>query len=276
MEALRDILRISMPERALAAIASYNTGLMLGGGWNPFPAALGSATIVLAYCAGAVYNCIRDREADLINQADPPLGDGRLGIRFAYALMLAYAALSLFAAYLTHPVLAVADIAAIILGIVYSRYTKSILFLSYLTLVTTHLAVPLISGYVVAGAFHPVILFIAGFMLVSEIFSISIKDFKDVEGDRKMGVQTLPVVFSPEVASRITFIGMTFPLILVWFPWYFFKLSLLFLAMTILASSLKMMLGYRLMKNPKRDTAKKVLGYFRYIMIIQIVSWCFI
>jgi len=265
-----------MPDRSFAAVASFNTGMVLAGGWDANAAVMGTITIILTYSAGAVYNCIKDVDGDKINQNDSPLSDMRLGIGAARWIMLAYVCLSFIFAALTSPLMLVSNAIGVVLGIVYSKYTKSILIMSYITLVTTHLVLPVVTGYLIFSGFHPFIMVIAVFFYISEVFSISIKDFKDVEGDRKMGVRTLPVVFSPECASKITFAGMCLPVVLIWFPWFIFKLSIVFLLIALSASAMKIMLGYALMKDPKRDTAKKVLGYFRYIMIIQIFSWCFV
>jgi hypothetical protein len=69
---------------------------------------------------------------------------------------------------------------------------------------------------------------------------------------------------------------MCIPLVLVWFPWIVFKLSAGFLLISLTASALKVALGYMLMIDPKKETAKRILGQFRHIMVIQIVSWCLI
>ena len=44
---------------------------------------------------------------------------------------------------------------------------------------------------------------------------MTLNDFKAIQGDRQMGVRSLPVVVGPEVAAKIACIGMALPQMIV-------------------------------------------------------------
>ncbi|HSB46463.1 MAG TPA: UbiA family prenyltransferase, partial [Candidatus Bilamarchaeum sp.] len=226
-----NIYDIMMPNRAFTAVFSLNAGLLMGGVFDAQSAVLGSLALISTYGCGAVYNNIKDIEADKINSSSRPLASGALSVEFASSLMMLLAVAGIALAYLVSPILAAACLLEAVLGVIYSKYTKAMGILAYATLVTTHMAVPLIAGSLIAGAFGFKAIAIAAFLYITEVLAVSIKDYKDIEGDRKTGLRTLPIIYGPKDAAKLTFLGLCLPLLLVWIPWTAFKLSGTFIGM---------------------------------------------
>jgi len=235
---------------------------------------LGMLMILCTYSSQAIFNNIRDLEGDKVNAPDRPLASGSIKVKHAWMLMGFLIVLGFVLAYLASPFLLVVNTVYITLGLLYSAFTKSKWYLSYSPLVTSHIVVPLASGYLLFGAFDEKILAIIAFIYLTEVLAFSIKDYKDVRGDRLMGMKTLPVVLNPKKAAQITFVGLSLPLMFVWVPWHFLELSSLFLIIYLISGIWRYLSGSRLLKNPSPFVASQILNNFRYMLILQMVGWC--
>lgn len=272
---VHDTFSIMMPNRAVSSCIALAAGLVMGNAFSFELALFGSLMIIATYSSQAVYNNIRDVEGDRINAPHRPLASGSLGIDFAWGL-LGFLTLCGFAfAVVAGPLFLFANIMFISVGYVYSRYTKSMGLLSYATLVSSHFVLPLAVGYLVGNPLDLRILAIAAFIYITEILAISIKDYKDFEGDKATGIKTLPVQIGLENASRLTFIGMLLPLFLSWIPWAVLHLSIMFLVFYLASGLLKIHMGTRLIRNPTPAVAGNILKNYRYALMLQMFAWCF-
>lgn len=269
-----DSLRIMMPNRAFASGMAFVAGMVLSGYVEPVAALFGILMIISTYSSQAVFNNIKDVDGDMVNAPDRPLVNGSLSVQYAWALMGLLIALGFLFAYFTSPFLVLVNIAFIGLGIVYSAFTKARWYLSYPTLTTSHLVVPLLAGYLLFGDLDLRIMVVVSFIYLTEAFIWSIKDYKDVDGDRKTGVLSLPVILSPRKSSVVTFITLSFPLLFAWLPWHLLGLSVIFLILYSLCGAIRAYLGFELMKNHSPETAAEILKNFRYILFIQMIAWC--
>jgi|GEM_PF-4047428 len=270
----RNLMEITMPNRAFSSCISFSAGLILAGHFALETALLGAMAIITTYSSQAIYNNIKDIDGDKVNSSDRPLASGFFSVSDAWILMGILVVLGICLAYLASPVVLIANMFGVVLGIIYSAYTKSRCFLSYITLVSTHLVLPLVTGYLIFKAFDVELLIIILFIYASEVLAISIKDYKDVKGDKEMGMQTLPIVMSPKKAAMVTFTGFCIPLAIVWLPWTFLGLSLLFLAIYLTTGLVRYFLGLMLLRNPSSAVGAEILKKFRYILMLQMLAWC--
>jgi 4-hydroxybenzoate polyprenyltransferase len=272
---IADVISITMPNRSFTACLALVAGMLMAGHFDPVFIVFGVLTCICVYCTYAVFNNICDVEGDKINDPQRPLARGSLSLRFAWTLMATLAVAGVIFSLVVSWVFALSNVLYVFFGVIYSKFTKSMGMLSYMTLVTTHIVTPMMIGYLL---FHPLdakILFAAAFMFVTEIFAFSIKDYKDVEGDRKTGMKTLPVQIGVEEAARITFIGLCLPIAVVWLPWKILDLSNAFLVIYLIAIAIRISFGARLLANPSPDNAKVILNNFRLVLLIQMIAWCF-
>lgn len=273
-ESLGDLLSITMPNRALASIMSFIAGMVLSGMVEPITALCGGLMILCTYCSQAVYNNLVDIEGDRRNAPGRPLARGSMSQAFAIKLMGALILCGFAFAFAASALLVIVNSIYIFIGIIYSSYTKSRWYLSYPTLTTSHLVLPIVSGYLVFGALDARIMAIAAFIYLSEGFVWSIKDYKDVEGDSETGVLSLPVALSARKAAKITFVTLCLPLLFVWIPWHVLGLSTAFLILYLLAGALRCFLGRMLVHNQSPAFADAMLKNFRYVLFLQMIAWC--
>ncbi|APX14160.1 chlorophyll synthase ChlG [Tateyamaria omphalii] len=161
-----------------------------------------------------------DRHVDAINEPDRPIPSGRIPGRWGLWIALAMSALSLFVGWQLGPWGFAATIAGVLAAWAYSaepvRLKRSgwwgpgLVGLSYETL-------PWITGAAVlaAGAPRWEVLLVALLYGLGAHGIMTLNDFKALEGDRQMGVNSLPVTLGPRRAAQVACIVMAVPQALV-------------------------------------------------------------
>ena len=148
-----------------------------------------------------------DRHVDAINEPDRPIPSGRIPGRWGLWIALAMSALSLFVGWFLGPWGFGATILGVLAAWAYSaeplRMKRSgwwgpgLVGLSYESL-------PWFTGAVVLSAGAPSwqIVVIALLYGIGAHGIMTLNDFKALEGDRQMGVNSLPVTLGPERAAK--------------------------------------------------------------------------
>jgi chlorophyll synthase len=168
-----------------------------------------------------------DRHVDAINEPNRPIPSGRIPGRWGLWIALAMSALSLMVGALLGPWGFAATVAGVLAAWAYSvepvRLKRSgwwgpgLVGLSYETL-------PWLTGAAILSAGAPSweIVAIATLYGIGAHGIMTLNDFKALEGDRQMGVNSLPVTLGPERAARLACWIMALPqiaVILLLFHW---------------------------------------------------------
>ncbi|MEM9583946.1 MAG: chlorophyll synthase ChlG [Pseudomonadota bacterium] len=161
-----------------------------------------------------------DRHVDAINEPDRPIPSGRIPGRWGLWIALAMSALSLFVGYQLGPWGFGATIVGVLAAWAYSaepvRLKRSgwwgpgLVGLSYESL-------PWFTGAAVLAAGAPSwpVITIALIYGIGAHGIMTLNDFKALEGDTKMGVNSLPVTLGPERAARVACWIMAVPQVVV-------------------------------------------------------------
>ena len=161
-----------------------------------------------------------DRHVDAINEPDRPIPSGRIPGRWGLWIALAMSALSLFVGWQLGPWGFAATILGVLAAWAYSvepiRLKRSgwwgpgLVGLSYETL-------PWITGAAVLSAGAPAtpVLIVALLYGLGAHGIMTLNDFKALEGDRQMGVNSLPVTLGPKRAAQVACLVMTVPQVIV-------------------------------------------------------------
>ncbi len=174
---------------------------------DPTTLTLGMITGMAINAAIMIINDIADIEIDRINRPNRPLvrGDITVGAAKTYALgFLAIGILTSGATGLTTLIIATAFA---LLGIIYNYYLKGLPLIGNLA-VSGSVAIPFIYGALLTGDPVPninvVLLSIAAFTV--NTYREIIKDIADIEGDKHVGLKTLPIVTSPRTSYIISIV----------------------------------------------------------------------
>lgn len=157
-----------------------------------------------------------DRHVDAVNEPDRPIPSGRIPGRWGLRIALAMSVLSLLVGALLGPWGFAATVLGVLAAWAYSvepvRLKRSgwwgpgLVGLSYETL-------PWITGAVVLSAGAPDwrIIIVAVLYGLGAHGIMTLNDFKALEGDRQMGVNSLPVTLGPDNAAKVACAIMAIP-----------------------------------------------------------------
>jgi len=152
-----------------------------------------------------------DRDLDQINEPDRPIPGGAISLRSATVLIAIWSALSVIAGYLIHPLIGFYVVIGIINAHLYSANPiklKKRLWAGNIIVAVSYLIIPWVAGEI---AYNPELtlesllpsLVVAATYTVASTGTMTINDFKSVDGDRLAGVRTLPAVFGEKNAALI-------------------------------------------------------------------------
>jgi geranylgeranylglycerol-phosphate geranylgeranyltransferase len=208
------------------------------------PLLLAALSAALVTGAGNAFNDAIDIDIDRINRPDRPLPAGRLTRRTAFVETLLLGLAGLLLAALISPFhLAVAG-GVIGLLITYSIYLKN-------SVLWGNIAI----GIVAAAAFPYGALAVAetgrswipaGFALLFHLGREIVKDIEDVEGDRSLGLRTLPLRWGCRTAARVAYVIYLFLIIFTLLPWIAGIYGSLYLGAVLLVDLLLLFALFRL------------------------------
>lgn len=201
------------------ACGVISSGVSIEGRWLVvFAGVLLAGPLICA--ASQACNDWYDRHVDAINEPNRPIPSGRIPGRWGLYIAIAWTVLSLLVATTLGVWGFTAAVVGLVLAWIYSAppirlkkngwWGNSAVALSYEGL-------PWFTGAAVMAAALPD----WRIMLLAVIYSIgahgimTLNDFKSVEGDRQMGVDSLPVLIGVENAARLACIVMAVPQVIV-------------------------------------------------------------
>ena len=197
-----------------------------------------------------------DRHVDAINEPGRPIPSGRIPGRWGLYIALGWTALSLAVATTLGPWGLGAAIFGLTLAWAYSAPPLRLKLNGWwgnAAVAVCYEGLPWVTGAAVmlAGATpSPRILILAGLYSVGAHGIMTLNDFKSVEGDRKMGIGSLPVRLGERNAGRVACWIMVVPQIVVvalLLSWHRFGYALAVGEMLVV----QMMLMKRLLGSPK-------------------------
>lgn len=162
-------------------------------------------------------NDFYDRDLDAINEPYRPIPSGAISIPQVTVQILVLLAGGIGVAYTldqwaghTFPTITVMAIAGSVVSYIYSApplKLKQNGWLGNYALGASYIALPWWAGHALFGDLNPTIMILTLFYSLAGLGIAVVNDFKSVEGDRQLGLQSLPVMFGVTTAAWIC-VGM--------------------------------------------------------------------
>ncbi|AFK50893.1 geranylgeranylglycerol-phosphategeranylgeranyltransferase [Thermogladius calderae 1633] len=274
---LRDYVAMTRPVNSLMSGLGALMALLVYRGYTPpgiLVAVVATATGYLSTAASMLVNDYVDAAVDAVNKPWKPIPSGRVSRETTRSLGLALAVSSI----VLNALLALAEpglgwLPALVVAV----YTLVGLAYSYLRahwwshlLVSLSTTGPVVYGYVLAGPPQGKLAFTAAFTVLVFLVTTGrevVKALQDVEGDKKAGYKTIPIVFGAEASRRLVLvIGASAPFLAL--VAYAFNGSTAFLVLILLAAAAYL---HQAVKAYSRPTDKKVLEDARVKMLASMV-----
>jgi BCD family chlorophyll transporter-like MFS transporter len=196
----------------------------------------------LVCAASQAVNDWFDRHVDAINEPDRPIPSGRIPGRWGLYIAILWTILSALLALALGPWVAVAAAIGLVLAWIYSAPPLRLKMNGWTgaaACAVGYEGIPWFTGAaVMLGGFPPwEIVAMAGLYSLGAHGIMTLNDFKAVEGDREMGIKSLPVTLGVDRAAKLACFVMALPQIavfalLAWLdaPFYAAGIGLLFAA----------------------------------------------
>ncbi|MDX2258319.1 MAG: chlorophyll synthase ChlG [Hyphomicrobiaceae bacterium] len=157
-----------------------------------------------------------DRHVDAINEPDRPIPSGRVPGSWGLAIGVLWTALSLLVAAALGPVVLAASVVGLVLAWAYSAppiRLKQEGWRGTTAVAACYEGLPWFTGAAIMAAAVPDwrIILIAALYSAGAQGIMTLNDFKAVEGDRRTGLKSLPVVLGVERAARVACLVMAVP-----------------------------------------------------------------
>ena len=243
------------------------------------PVILAMITVFFETAAGNVINDYFDYNIDLVNKPNRPIPSGRISLKngrnYGYFLFLCGTICGFLISYITNnwiPFIIVL-IADIILYL-YAYKLKT-------TPVIGNLAVGFMTGFgFVFGGFtinNPSIIttsaFLGFFAFVMTTAREIIKDIEDVEGDKKDGARTLPILIGKKIPSIIATILIIIDCVLCPLLYFYNIFGFLYLVIIAVAVILFIYSAVLILKSQDEKTAHKSSKLLKIGMLIAFLAF---
>ena len=243
------------------------------------PLVLAMLAVFFETAAGNVINDYFDYKIDLVNKPERPIPSGRISLKagrnYAYLLFLLGTICGFLISYLTNnwiPFLIV--IIADIILYLYAYKLKT-------TPLIGNLAVGFMTGFgFVFGGFtinNPTIvttsIFLGFFAFVMTTAREIIKDIEDVEGDKKDGDRTLPILIGKKTPAIIAIILIIIDCILCPLLYYYHIFGILYLIVIAIAVILFIYSAILIFKSQEEAVAHKSSKYLKIGMLIAFLAF---
>ncbi len=271
-------LKLMNIDRSQTIIASLLLGLALGARTDflksiPTAVAL-SAALLLIYGGGAVMNNVSDARFDgKSNPVRSGAVDGRDASRFSLALNTA--GFLITCSYGLFP--AAIGLALVLAGVVYSysfRIKDTVWCTMFLGM--THHVLPITLGYYVAlGFLDGIYALFAAAIYVFIVGVILVKDFKDIERDRKEGRKNFAMLLGLGKTASVVFSSSAAYVILTAVLMKFTGVyaNPLLSDMLLASSGGIALMGAMLVRNPTQEFGEKVLPNYRKLVSANFLFW---
>jgi chlorophyll/bacteriochlorophyll a synthase len=232
----RDVLALLKPITWFPPMWAFMCGVVSSGVslWDRWPFLIAGVLLAGPLVCGTsqAVNDWYDRHVDAINEPDRPIPSGRIAGSWGLYIAIVGTLLSLIMGALIGPWVFAATILGLILAWIYSApplrlkmsgwWGPGAVALSYEGLTWFTGAAVMLGAFPDAKAIALILLYSAGAHGI-----MTLNDFKAVEGDRQMGIASLPVTLGVDKAAKLACAVMTVPqaivvaLLFSWsLPWH--------------------------------------------------------
>lgn len=217
---LRAAVELLKPITWFAPMWAFGCGLVSAGGpgGGRWPAALAGVALAGPLVCGTsqAVNDWFDRGVDAINEPGRPIPSGRVPGRWGLGIALGWTALSLVVAERLGPLVSVAAAIGLLLAWAYSAPPARLKrngWWGNLAVGACYEGLPWFTGAAVAAGAMPGGRVVAVALLYSAGAHgiMTLNDFKSVEGDRALGIGSLPARLGPAAAARVACVVMALP-----------------------------------------------------------------
>ena len=243
------------------------------------PIILAMITVFFEISAGNVINDYFDYKIDLINKPERPIPSGKIspknGRNYAYLLFVLGTIAGFLISYINHDWIAfIIVLCSDVILYVYAYKLKSTPLLGNLTVGFMTGLCFAFGGYSIN---NPQIIitswFLGFFAFIMTTAREITKDIEDIEGDKKEGAKTFPILYGEKISAAIAVILIIIDCMLCPLLYLQNVFSIYYLIIITVSVIIFLYASLLLVKNQSSETAKKASKYLKIGILIAFIAF---
>ena len=258
---MHPFIRITRPINSImSGFAVLIAGIIAGGYPFTYKVVLASIVSIIACSGGMVINDYFDYEIDKINRKDRVLPMGEISLRTAFLYAIFLFVLACFIAYFVNLKAFLICIAADVSMFLYAYKLKRMCFVGNIMVAFLTSLTFLYGGAAVNKMEAVGMLFLCSFF--ATVSREIMKDIEDINGDRKMGLSTLPILYGEKKSLLVSQIFLILAVFATYLPYFYRIFGIQYLLMiTVLNVFVLYTLYLSKREIPKAERSLKIEMY---------------
>src|SRR5438094_6059164 len=233
----------------------------------------GFLTAFLLLAGTMVFNDIQDVQVDRVNSPDRPIPSGKVTIRQAYGLSVAFSALALVSSLVLGILTFLTALVALTLMAYYNTHGKKTGLLGNVV-VSFNVALPFFFGGLAVNSLRPLLFIFFLLAFLANTAREVAKGIADVAGDSSKGIMTSAVTQGPKRAAQLAATFFVVAVLLSFLaPVFDQKVSLFYYPGVVIADLGFLYSSHQLIHDPTATTVRRVKSRVLVWMLLGLVGF---
>lgn len=262
-------LEIIRPGNAVMAVIAVLLVMLISGNFT-LNAFLACIVVLMVIGGGNAINDYFDHKIDKINKPNRPIPSGRISLNAAKIYSVTLFVIGTILAFIIGLLPGLIALFTSIVLILYAYNLKKMPLIGNMA-VSFFIGLTFVFGAVVVG--EP-LLSILGFspFFITMMREI-VKDMEDMEGDKKEGARTLPILYGLKSSAVIAVLFMIFAVVTSPIPYFIGILTMFYLPLLLVGDIIFVACAVSVLKNQSTENTKRVSKWVKTGMVIVLLSY---
>ena len=262
-------LEIIRPGNAVMAVIAVLLVMLISGNFS-LNAFLACVVVFMVIGGGNAINDYFDHKIDAINKPNRPIPSGRISLNIVKTYSIALFVVGTLIAFLIGLLPGLIALFTSIVLILYAYNLKKMPIIGNMV-VSFFITLTFVFGAVVVG--EP-LLSILGFspFFITMMREI-VKDMEDMEGDKKEGARTLPILYGLKLSSAAAAFFMALAVITSPIPYFTGILTIFYLPLLFVGDMIFVIGAVSVLKNQSTENTSKVSKWVKIGMVIVLLAY---
>ncbi|MGB9936739.1 MAG: UbiA family prenyltransferase [Methanobacterium sp.] len=262
-------LEIIRPGNAVMAVIAVLLVMLISGNFT-INAFLACIVVLMVIGGGNAINDYFDHKIDAINKPSRPIPSGRISLNAAKIYSVALFVIGTIIAFIIEFLPGLIALFTSIVLILYAYNLKKMPLIGNMA-VSFFIGLTFIFGAVVVGEPSLSILGFSPFFIT--MMREIVKDMEDMEGDKKEGAKTLPILYGLRSSAVVATLFMIFAVVTSPIPYFIGILTVFYLPLLFVGDIIFIAGAISVLKNQSTENTQKVSKWVKIGMLVVLLSY---
>ena len=262
-------LEIIRPGNAVMTVIAVLLVILISGNFT-LNSLLACIVVFMVIGGGNAINDYFDHKIDAINKPKRPIPSGRISLKTAGIYSLALFTIGTVVAFYIGLLPGIIALFTSIMLTLYAYNLKKMPLIGNIV-VSFFVGLAFVFGAVVVN--EPLISIVAISPFFITMMREIVKDMEDVEGDKKEGAKTLPIIYGLRSSAIIAAVSMILCVVISPIPYFIGVLTIFYLPVLFIGDMIFVLSGLSILRDQSIENTTKVSKQVKIGMLIILVSY---